>query len=260
MPDVLVHASWGLTAAIVFATLLALTVNGAVTGFIAERAFPQRRIMNVPLFPGQYRFELLGNAVFLAITTATITAALRLDAVVWGPPGLARGLATWLAMHVGFQVSYWLLHRAMHTRALVKIHRWHHRSQTTTPLTGQSMSAAEAALWMLCYVGLPVVLSRVAPLSFWGWAGYLTFNVLGNVFGHANVECTLEPGSSRAATFFANVFVYHALHHARWTGHYGFAAAAVDRIMGTEWSDWPVLYQRVIHGQPLTSLKERGDA
>ena len=66
--------------------------------------------------------------------------------------------------------------------------------------------------------------------------------------------------SSRSATLFANVFLYHSLHHARWNGHYSFQAALMDRIMGTEWGDWHALYERVASGRPLTSLKERGDA
>jgi hypothetical protein len=56
----------------------------------------------------------------------------------------------------------------------------------------------------------------------------------------------------------ANAFVYHALHHARWTGHYGFAAALMDRAFGTGWPDWFELHERVATGHPLTSLRQRG--
>jgi hypothetical protein len=40
---------------------------------------------------------------------------------------------------VGFQAFYWTLHRAM-LQHLLFVHRWHHRSRVTTPLSGQSMS------------------------------------------------------------------------------------------------------------------------
>ena len=256
----LTEASWLTTVGLVLAAHLAVTTLGSAMGFAAERLFPQRRIFAMPLFEGQYRFELLGNAVFLAITTATLTVTLRAGAIRFVAGSTTRELLTFAGMLVGFQVLYWFLHRAMHLRALVPIHRWHHRSQVTTPLTGQSMSAGDALLWMLGYVGVPALVSQVVPLGFGGWAGYLAFNVFGNVFGHANVECILPISASRAATIFGNVFTFHALHHARWTGHYGFMAAGMDRLMKTEWADWPALYARVDRGEALTSLKQRGDA
>ena len=61
-----------------------------------------------------------------------------------------------------------------------------------------------------------------------------------------------------AHSLLSNTLVYHALHHARWAGHYGFAAALMDRIGGTEWPDWLALHERIDKGQPLTSLRERG--
>lgn len=248
----------GLTLA-VFAFFAGLTLASAAVGFALERALPKRRVFDLPLFPGQLRFELLGNAVFLAVVTVTVTLALRFGVVAFGARGALAGALTFGVMVPGFQVFYWLLHRAMHHRALVRIHRWHHRSQVTTPLTGQSMSVFEALGWMLGYVGLPCLLSQVAPLSFAGWAGYLAFNVFGNIVGHANVEPTARPAATRGATWLANAFVFHALHHARWTGHYGFQGAMMDRLFGTEWSDWPALYERIASGHPLTSLKARGD-
>ena len=259
MPPSLASLPLAGLALVVFACFAGLTVVSAVLGFALERALPQRRVFDLPLFPGQLRFELLGNAVFLAVATVTVTLALRLGVVRFGYGGALAGALTFGVMVPGFQVFYWLLHRAMHHRALVRIHRWHHRSQVTTPLTGQSMSVFEALGWMLGYVGLPCLLSQFAPISFWGWAGYLAFNVFGNIVGHANVEPTARQAATRGATWFANPFVFHALHHARWTGHYGFQGAMMDRLLGTEWSDWPALYEQIVSGRGLTSLKARGD-
>jgi len=259
MPPSLASLPLAGLALVVFACFAGLTAVSSALGFALERALPERRIFALPLFPGQLRFELLGNAVFLAVATVTVTLALRLGVVRFGPGGLLAGALTFGVMVPGFQVFYWLLHRAMHHRALVRIHRWHHRSQVTTPLTGQSMSVFEALGWMLGYIGLPCLLSQVAPISFWGWAGYLAFNVFGNVVGHANVEPTARPAATRGATWLANAFVFHALHHARWTGHYGFQGAMMDRLLGTEWSDWPALYEQIASGRALTSLKARGD-
>lgn len=259
MPPALASLSLPALGLAVFGFFAGLTVFSAAVGFALERALPQRRVFDVPLFPGQLRFELLGNAVFLAVATAALMLALRFHVVRLGPGGTLPAVLTFAALVPGFQVFYWLLHRAMHHRALVRVHRWHHRSQVTTPLSGQSMSAVEALGWMLGYVGLPALLSLLVPLSFVGWIAYLAFNVFGNVVGHANVEPTARAAATRNATWLANPFVFHALHHARWTGHYSFQGAMMDRLLGTEWDDWPALYEQIASGHPLTSLKARGD-
>jgi sterol desaturase/sphingolipid hydroxylase (fatty acid hydroxylase superfamily) len=112
---------------------------------------------------------------------------------------------------------------------------------------------------MFCYLGVPAVMSVVAPLSFNGWLMYMVYNVFGNIFGHSNVEMVPVLPGLRYTSLVNNVFTYHSLHHARWTGHYGFATALADRIFGTEWDDWMELHQRTSSGHPLTNLKVRGD-
>ncbi len=72
------------------------------------------------------------------------------------------------------------------------------------------------------------------------------------------MEPTARRAATRTASLFANPFVYHALHHARWTVNYAFQAAMMDRLFDTESADWPELYERVASGQPLTTLQERG--
>jgi Delta7-sterol 5-desaturase len=237
-----------------------LTLVSTALGYAAERVFAHKRIWAVPLDPGQTRSELIGNAVFLGVTIASFTAVLAARAVRFGEDsGLAITL-TFVALALGFQVFYYFLHRAMHHPRLVRFHRWHHRSRVTTPLSGQSMSATEALAWMLGYVGLPLVFSRIVPISVEGWALYMAFNVFGNIVGHANVDPVPVLKGLRATSLLSNVFTYHALHHARWNGHYSFAAALMDRLCGTEWPDWQELHARVAAGEALPSLKEKGES
>lgn len=258
MPGLLSTASWPALFGWVALSFVGVTILAVGQGFLVERALPKRRVFDVPLFDGQYRFELVGNLVFASVAIVAITAALGFGWIRFAE-GTWRGVATFFALLFGFQIFYYGLHRAMHKKALIRFHRWHHRSQVTTPLTGQSMSFVEACGWMLGYVGLPVLFSRIVPLSFWGWAGYLAFNVFGNIVGHANVEPNDPRIGTRGASWLVSPFVFHALHHARWTGHFSFQAAAMDRLFGTEWNDWPSLFARIIDGKPLKDLKERGE-
>jgi Delta7-sterol 5-desaturase len=241
----------------VAAFLVGLTLLALGYGFLIERLLPKRRMYDVPLAKGQYRFELIGNLVFVAVSIAAVTLALRLEWVHFAG-GWLRGVGTFFALMFGFQAFYYFLHRAMHHKSLLRFHRWHHRSQVTTPLSAQSVSFGEACAWMLGYVGLPLLFSRLVPISFEGWAGYLAFNVFGNIVGHSNVEPNGPQFGNRAIAWVVNPFIFHALHHARWTGHYSFQAGAMDRLFKTEWDDWPELFKRIIAGRALTSLKDRG--
>lgn len=231
------------------------TCVGLALGFGLERALPGRRIFADPLSPGQLAHELRGNVTFVAIAVATTTAALATSAIRFDAGSSA--VATFFAMHVGFQLWFYGMHRALHHPSLVRFHRHHHVSVVTTPLSGQSTSAAEALGWMVGYVGLPILLSRVAPLSSSGLLAYLAFNVVGNVMGHANVEIVARAPGLRVRSLVATVFTYHALHHLRWNGHFGFEATWTDRLFGTEYPDWIPLYEQVTEGHALRCAEVR---
>ena len=243
----------------VFGVLVGTIAVSVALGFLLERLLRSHRIWDVPLDPGQLGFELRGNVVFLIVQTLAFTATLAAGLPRYAQPSWLAGVATFFALMLGFQVFYYWLHRAMHTRALERSHRWHHKSRVTTPLSGQSVSFVESLGWAVGYALLPALVSRVVPISAEGWAAYIAFNVFGNIVGHSNVELVPVSKVLRASTLFSNTFIYHALHHARWTGHYSFQAAIMDRLFGTEWSDWQALHAEVASGKALQSLRETRD-
>jgi Delta7-sterol 5-desaturase len=251
-------ASLTTLALVVSAAFIGLTVVSSAMGYALEHLMRAKPIFAVPLDPGQTRFELIGNLKFLAVALPSFTFALHAKLIHFVE---GSAFATWLsfvAVYLGFQASYYVLHRGMHTRSLVRFHRWHHLSRVTTPLSGQSMSVVEALGWMVCYLLVPAAMSYVMPLSFNGWLLYMAYNVFGNIYGHSNVEPVPVIPGLRYTSLINNVFTYHSLHHARWTGHYGFATTLFDRMFNSEWEDWQELHQRTATGNPLPSLKTRG--
>lgn len=243
---------------VVSAFFVVVTGVALALGYALE-AHWKRRIWALPLDPGQTAAEVRGNAIFLVVNCAAATLALTSGAVRLGDDTVSSAVATAMAFSASFQVWFYVMHRGLHHPRLVRFHRHHHRSRVTTPLSGQSSGWVESMGWAVGYVGLPVLLSQVHPLSLVGVVAYLVFNVIGNIVGHANVE--LVPTSSTLwwRSTLATVFTYHALHHARWTGHFGFASTWADRLLHTEWPDWPALHKQVWSGQPMTSLKDKGD-
>lgn len=250
-------------SALAGAWLLFFAISTAVfvaLGFAWERSAlgRRRRIFAVPVPTGQRLREGLANLGFVVLAAAAFTAAvagglLRADAVGAGP-----ALATFALCFVGFEVYYYFQHRALHTRALVRFHRWHHASRVTTPLSGQSLGVVEAAGWVGGLVLFPAILTQLGLLHAGALVTYLLVGSAGNIVGHANAEPHPRRSGERAKSWATHPFTYHALHHARWTGHYGLGTSALDRLLGSEWSDWPALHARVVDGSPLRSFKERG--
>lgn len=235
-----------------------LTAVTTCAGFALEsRLGSSRRIFDLPRADGQLRWEFIGNVRFVVM--AAFAFAWLLSSVPLAEASVASAISTFIICWLGFEIYYWGLHRLMHTRPIYQFHRYHHDSRVTSPLTGYSMSALESLGWLVGLVGVPFLLSLVSPISLAGLVVYHTlYQVPGNVIGHANVDFFPAGASKRANSWISHPTTYHSLHHARFNNHYSFGSTFMDRLLGTEWSDWPELHARVISGQPMHKLSERG--
>lgn len=260
-------ALFPLLAAWIVLGLVGLNALWSGLGVLLERSAFGRghQVWQIGLRPGQVRKEIAANLRFDAVVgvfTAGLvaTGAIRLAGPDAGGAGPApfSGWVTFGACWVGFEVYYWFLHRAMHTRPLYRFHRHHHESRVTTPFTGVSTSAVEALGWAVGFGLAPVLLSLHAPVSGVGFALYFVYNYSGNIVGHVNTELFPRTMHGRLQSWLLHPIVYHALHHARFVNHYGFGSTFMDRLLGTEWEDWPALHEQVAAGHPLTSLTQRG--
>jgi sterol desaturase/sphingolipid hydroxylase (fatty acid hydroxylase superfamily) len=243
-----------------FVITAALTLLGLAMGYAAEASMKTkgRTIFAVPRKRGLLRTEIIGTVLFHFVYVPPAaylisTGWLRFDSESWLALALSASFP-WLA----FQIFYYFFHRALHSRALFFMHRWHHESLVTSPMTGLSMSPLEALGWLVGLLGPPLLLSSLGLLHFWGYAFFLSYFWIGNIAGHANADF-FPPRISRRAALFVVPITYHALHHARFDGHYSFAAAYMDRLLGTEFADWKPLHDRVYDGTALTSLRVKGD-
>ncbi len=243
------------------AVCVALTLIGLAMGYAAERFWwPRgRKIFAVRLKRGQLRKEAIGTALFHVVFVPPAAAALWLAGVRFSD-GWAAQIAGFVVPWYGFQVFYYFFHRAMHSRALFWMHRWHHESLVTTPMTGFSMHPVEAVGWTVGILGPVIALSALDLLGVYGFALFFFALWSGNVAGHANAEM-FPLKSTRASTLlWSNPVSYHSLHHARFDGHYGFVAATMDRLFGTEFADWHAVHERVYGGTSMRSLHEKGEA
>lgn len=261
MQDFLDSLTYPQLVLVLLGTTTALTVLGLLMGYAGEAVAKRRgrTIFAVPRKRGLFRKELLGTVLFhlFFVPVAAMAVAggwIRFEGEGW--LAIALSLTTpWIA----FQVYYYFFHRSLHHRALFFMHRWHHESLVTSPMTGLSMHPLEAAGWMVGMLVPPMVLSALGLLHFGAYAFCMGNFWVGNIAGHANADFFPQRVSRLSAAFLPPVS-YHSLHHARFDGHYGFAAAYMDRLLGTEWPDWKELHDRIYDGTPLPSLKVRGSA
>ena len=240
-----------------FAIVAGTSLVSTGLGLALERALGSRtRIWAVELREGQLLHEIKSYAVFVLLLTTCAAAWGMTGLVQFGATGALQAALTFGVLWTAFEIYYYGLHLALHSRPLYRFHAHHHESHVTTSWTGQSLGIVEGLGWIAGLLVPPALMSLVTPVSAAGCLLYFVANTFVNLVGHANVEA--NPFAQRSMTWMTHPWIYHALHHARFKNHYGFSSVFMDRLLGTEWSDWPELHARVIAGEPLPRLNERG--
>jgi sterol desaturase/sphingolipid hydroxylase (fatty acid hydroxylase superfamily) len=227
---------------------------------VERRRVAESRLYDLPIPPGQLRRERLGSALFVLAFALASGGLLAGSAIHTTGPGWSWGDAaiTFLGCFLSFDVYYFFFHRAMHGR-LRPIHEWHHASRVNSPWTALSLSPLETLGWLVGLSLWPVLASPFFPIVPEALLVWLLFFWWTNTMGHINVEIAPEIVSrTRIGRMLSHPILYHALHHARFSRHYCFALNGLDTWFGSVWPDYPALHRKVLGGDPLRSLSERG--
>jgi sterol desaturase/sphingolipid hydroxylase (fatty acid hydroxylase superfamily) len=217
---------------------------------LAERL----RVYRLPWGQGQLASELTAGALVLVYSATTLALQLGSGLVRMGEPGLGNTLATFTVLFVFNEVWFYVSHRALHSPALYFLHAQHHTARVVSPFSSFSFSLAEQVLNSVPATGVILLLSQVMPLSAPGLMAFSLLNLLGSLLAHLNVEL-FPAGFARSAlgrVLFSSTF--HALHHARYRGHYGLYTRVLDRLFGTEFPDYAEVQSAAARGQGLTDL------
>ena len=238
--------------------LLAVANHFIVFGFIMlYKSKKVRRIYNLEASQDQLRDEL-NNSWFTSPLHALLIGAAFYSGILEEYPQTWWNISyTFLIVFVWTEIWHYFSHRAMHHRALLFIHREHHKSKITTPLSSISFSFLEKFLFSVGSIGPMAMLSWVMPISVDGIVAYYVFYFVTNALGHSNIEIR-EPGYAR--TWIGKVIntpAYHAMHHARYVKNYGLITSTLDRMFNTMWEDYDKVQTRAASDQPLSKLSER---
>ncbi|MGF1463262.1 MAG: sterol desaturase family protein [Maricaulaceae bacterium] len=246
---------------LVFAVFAVRALSLVGLGFAMLRfwRFARKRLVfQLPYAEGQLRREAV-RAALVVVFDATVVTAAFLTGLVARPETAPvwAGLATFAAMFIWYELWFYGTHRAMHHKSLLWIHRAHHDAKICDPLTSLSFSLGERAILLIGVIGFAAVASRLMPFDVRGLMAYALFNYTVNVIGHSNAEIyprwlIRSPVGGLIATP-----SYHALHHARFRGHYGLFTTVLDRLLGTAFEDRAAVYERAAAGTGLHRLSER---
>ena len=238
--------------------LLAVANHVIVFGFIMiYKSKKVRRIYNIEASQDQLHEELRNSWLTSPLHAALIAAAYYSGILVDSPETWLNFTYTFLIVFVWTEIWHYFSHRLMHHKALLFIHREHHKSKITTPLSSISFSFLEKFIFSIGIIGPVALLSSVMPISFYGIVAYYLFYFVTNVLGHSNFEIR-EPGY--AQTWIGKVIntpAYHAMHHARYVKNYGLITSTLDRLFNTMWEDYDKVQTRAASDQPLNKLSER---
>jgi lathosterol oxidase len=229
----------------------------AIFWFLADRRnsrLCRKTIYDIPIPEEQIRRELR-NSVHMPINAVLLGLALFLDSF---------NATTWLSFLLSFIVAsvwaeiwHYSSHRLLHLKKFHWIHREHHKSRLNSPFTAISFSFTEKLIFNIGIICLLMILDRFVSLNFFGIAGWYISYLSINSFSHANFEFK----SDTYLQVFGKVLTsttYHSLHHSRYTKNYGLGTRFMDRMFGTEWTDYEDVYKRVTVDQvPLKKIREK---
>ena len=242
---------------LLFSGMVKLVILGVGEGLSRLRLAERWRVFRRALNPGQTRREALAALIVVGVDAVLIALFRYFQGPRMAPFSLQASLLTFAWLFVGFEVWFYVSHRLLHTRLLYPLHAQHHVAQVTQPLTSLSFSIAERVILLGGNFGLLVLAMEFMPVTLAGVFGYILFNYTFNVVGHGNTEWlpTRFVSSWAGRVFFTPTF--HALHHARYQGHYGLYTVLLDRWLGTAFEDYEQVHARARSGEGLTRIGER---
>jgi Delta7-sterol 5-desaturase len=130
---------------------------------------------------------------------------------------------------------YWT-HRLLHAhqRLYRSVHKIHHRSIDTTPLTGLSFHPVESFIINIPLAILPIFIG-VQP-NFFFWAIWIS--TINNIAGHNGFEWAPKWWNRVPLLRLKTPSIHHNLHHEKSRGNYALYFSYWDRWMGTEFNDY----------------------
>jgi sterol desaturase/sphingolipid hydroxylase (fatty acid hydroxylase superfamily) len=158
----------------------------------------------------------------------------------------SRFFLTFVFCYLFFELWFYGMHRLMHSTGLRRIHKTHHASVYTNPLSALCLSIPEKVSNDIGLLLVPLLATRLhSAFIVEGVIAYHFYNFVVNVLGHSNLEL-LPKWYTRS--FIGKIFVsstYHSMHHLKGQVHFGLFTSLFDRLFGTFDPSYERSFQKV---------------
>ncbi len=240
--------------------LLFLSVANHLIVFAFIYAYKSKKvryIYNIAVNQDQLKEELNNSYFTSPVHAVLIWLALYSGFLKIPQETVFNFIYTFLIVFVWTEIWHYFSHRLMHHKSLLWIHREHHNSKITNPLSSMSFSFLEKFIFSVGILAPVAALSAIIPISFYGIVAYYLFYFVTNALGHSNIEIR-KPGYARTwIGRIINTPAYHAMHHARYVKNYGLITSTLDRLFNTMWEDYEKVQNNAAENKPLQKLSER---
>lgn len=146
------------------------------------------------------------------------------------PTWVLRGAIDCLVMILAMDFGMYVFHRLAHMPLIYKIlHNFHHRHETTNPMSLFVLHPAE----VIGFGGLMIGFLILYPMTVTGLIAYLTLNVLFGTLGHSGVEPFPARLRSVPVLKWIGTSTFHAEHHEHPGYNFGFYTLIWDKLIGT---------------------------
>ena len=249
--------------------LIGFVVAGLIVG-IATGYFRARRIQ-----PRGFKWKILGHELIwtiINISTAVFTlGAMRQLFLDQGLIFYSTEPANFGVIALEFALYFFLFdtwfywgHRLMHIEPFYRwMHKTHHKSTSTNPLTSTSVTPFEAFLngsfvsfFLAGAALLSQVFSFISPIHTATLALILPTSVLMGIYVHSGFEFLPRWWNRSWATKWFISATFHDQHHRYFTGNFGGYTTIWDRICGTMRKNFEPDFEKITT-QPLKGFSRK---
>ena len=187
-----------------------------------------QKVSILDLFEGQIKFEIINSIksiIVFGLYGVLIVYCYRNGFVSMTFENNYQIFISLLILIIWNEFHFYLCHKLMHTKHLVKFHRIHHKSVVVTPFSTYSFHLTESILLGSVMI-LPMFVYEFELIAL---VIFPIFHLFFNSLGHSNVKLI----KSTLGVKKAEVSTHHNNHHTTFNSNFGFATSLIDRILKT---------------------------